>query len=41
MQLSGGKLYIGGSFTTVGKQPRTLLAALNPATGADSGVELR
>lgn len=37
MQLSGGKLYIGGSFTTVNKQPRTLLAALNPATGADTG----
>ncbi len=37
MQLVNGKLYIGGSFTTVGGQPQTLLAALNPSTGADTG----
>jgi hypothetical protein len=36
MQLVNGKLYIGGAFTAVGGHPRTLLAALNPTTGADT-----
>jgi Malectin domain len=37
MQLINDKLYVGGSFTTVAGLPRTLLAALNPTTGADTG----
>lgn len=38
MQYINNKLYVGGSFTTVAGQPRTLLAALNPTTGADTGT---
>jgi hypothetical protein len=38
MQLSNGRLYIGGAFTAVGGQPRTLLAALNATTGADTNT---
>lgn len=38
MQLSNGKLYVAGGFTTVAGQPRTVLAALNPTTGADTGT---
>jgi hypothetical protein len=38
MQLSSGKLYIAGGFSTVASQPRTLLAALDPTTGADTGT---
>ena len=38
MQLVNGRLYIGGAFTTIGGVPRTLLAALNPTTGADTGT---
>jgi hypothetical protein len=37
MQLINGRLYIGGSFTTIGGQPNDLLAALNPTTGANTG----
>lgn len=37
IQLVGGRLYIAGSFVNVGGVPRTLVAALNPATGADTG----
>jgi hypothetical protein len=38
LQLANSRLYIGGGFSTVAGQPRTLLAALNPATGADTGT---
>ena len=38
MQLVNSKLYISGGFTTVAKQPHTLLAALNPLTGADTNT---
>ena len=38
LQLQGGRLYIGGPFTAVNGVPRTLLAALNPTTGADTGT---
>ncbi len=38
MQLINNKLYIGGSFTKVGSPARTLLAALDPTTGADTGT---
>ena len=34
LKLSGGRLYIAGIFSTVGAQPRTLLATVNAATGA-------
>jgi len=37
MQLINGRLYIGGSFTTIGGQPNELLAALNPTTGGNTG----
>jgi hypothetical protein len=37
MQLVNGRLYVGGSFTTVGGQPNDLLMALNPTTGANTG----
>lgn len=37
IQLQAGRLYIGGAFTAVNSVPRTLLAALNPSTGADTG----
>ena len=36
--LRDGKLYIGGGFKKVKNQPRTLLAALNASTGADTGA---
>jgi PKD repeat protein len=32
--LRGGRLYVGGSFTVAGPSPRTLVAALDPTTGA-------
>ncbi|MDA0160006.1 hypothetical protein OM076_07020 [Solirubrobacter ginsenosidimutans] len=32
--VSGGAVYVGGSFTTLGGQPRSDLAAVDPATGA-------
>lgn len=38
MVLNNGRLYIGGAFKTVAGKPRTLLAALNPATGADTNT---
>lgn len=38
MQLINNKLYIGGSFTKVGTATRTLMAALDPTTGADTGT---
>jgi hypothetical protein len=38
MQLANGKLYIGGAFTSVSGHPRTLLAALNATTGADTNT---
>jgi hypothetical protein len=38
LQLANGNLYVGGKFTTVAKQPRTLLAALDPITGDDTGA---
>lgn len=38
MQLVGNRLFVGGSFTTVAGQPRTLLAALNATTGSDTGT---
>ncbi len=34
LALSNGVLYAGGRFTTIGGQPRTAVAALNPVTGA-------
>ncbi len=34
VDLVGGQLLIGGSFSTVGGQTRTALASLNPSTGA-------
>lgn len=37
MQLSGGKLYIGGGFSTLAGVPRSILAAIDPTTGADTG----
>jgi hypothetical protein len=37
MQLINGRLYVGGNFTTVAGLPNTLLAALNPTTGANTG----
>jgi hypothetical protein len=36
LQLANESLYIGGTFTTVATQPRTLLAALDPITGDDT-----
>ncbi|WP_432477904.1 malectin domain-containing carbohydrate-binding protein [Nocardioides sp. GXQ0305] len=38
LELANGKLYVGGYFKTVGGQPRTSLAALDPTTGADTGT---
>ena len=38
IQLINSRLYLGGAFTTVGGQPRTQLAALNPTTGADTNT---
>jgi hypothetical protein len=38
LQLTDHGLYIGGGFTTVGGQARTLLAELSPVTGGDTGV---
>jgi hypothetical protein len=32
--VSGSTVYVGGSFTSIGGQPRTGIAALDPATGA-------
>lgn len=37
IQLSNGRLVIGGGFTTIAGLPRSLMAALNPTTGADTG----
>ena len=34
MSLRNGLLYLGGNFSTAGGQARTVLAAVNPATGA-------
>ena len=34
IRLRNNKLYLTGRFTTAGSQPRTLLAAVNPVTGA-------
>ena len=34
MAVSGGRLYIGGTFATVNGVARTALAALDPTTGA-------
>jgi hypothetical protein len=34
MAVSGGRLYIGGTFSTVNNLPRTALAALDPVSGA-------
>lgn len=34
LQLRNGKLYVTGRFTTAGGEPRTLLAAVDPTTGA-------
>ena len=37
IQVSNGRLVIAGGFTTIAAQPRSLMAALNPTTGADTG----
>lgn len=37
MHLINARLYIGGGFTALAGKPRSLLAALNPDTGADTG----
>jgi Malectin domain len=37
LRLANDRLYIGGGFTAVAGKPRTLLAALSPTTGADTG----
>ena len=34
MKMSRGRLFLGGKFTTVNNQPRTVLATFNPDTGA-------
>ena len=40
LQLSGGKLYVGGTFTKIGGQARGGIATLDPATGALSDVDV-
>jgi hypothetical protein len=31
--VSGGKVFVGGEFTTIGGQPRTMFAVIDPETG--------
>lgn len=38
LALVGDRLIVGGAFTRVAGQPRTLLVALDPVTGADTGA---
>lgn len=37
LELSNGRLYVGGYFANVGGQPHTALVALDPQTGANTG----
>jgi trimeric autotransporter adhesin len=37
ISVAGGVVYVGGSFSSIGGQPRANLAAIDPATGAVTG----
>jgi hypothetical protein len=38
MLASGSKVYLGGSFTTVGGQPRQMIAAVDESTGIPDAI---